>query len=135
MPRDFEYYEGVVFDFHAAGESWGRGGRYSPNGPNTPDTACGLALDASRLAGRSAGETRQPVVIGVLADTPAQLGRALSVARALHRSGIAAALADPASASPITVTVSGESLVARTPEGEQTMSSLDEVVGMLLRYK
>lgn len=135
MPRDFEYYEGVVFDFHAAGESWGRGGRYSPNGPNTPDTACGLALDASRLAVRSAGDTRQPVVIGIVAETSAQLGRALTVARALHRSGIPAALADPERPSTITVTVSGESLVARTPEGEQTMSSLDEVVGMLLRYK
>jgi len=135
MPRDFDYYTGVVFDFHAEGESWGRGGRYSPNGPGTPDTACGLALDASRLAARSSGETRKPVIIGVVAATPVHLGKALSVARALHRSGVAAALADLASPSPVTVTVSGESLIARTPDGEQTMSSLDEVVGMLIRYK
>jgi hypothetical protein len=70
-----------------------------------------------------------------VAATASDLGRALTVARALHRGGIAAALAGPETSSEVTVTVAGESLTARTPEGEQTMSTLDEVVGMLLRYK
>jgi histidyl-tRNA synthetase len=135
MPRDFDYYTGVVFEFHADEESWGRGGRYSPNGHRTPDTACGLGLDASRLATRSAGATRNAGVISIVAATASDLGRALTVARALHRGGIAAALAGPETSSEVTVTVAGESLTARTPEGEQTMSTLDEVVGMLLRYK
>jgi ATP phosphoribosyltransferase regulatory subunit len=136
MPRDFEYYTGVVFEFTSNGESWGGGGRYRPSGTNTPETACGLGLEAARLASHVFSSTRQPITVWIMPGSSSDLGRAVSVARALHRSGIAAALAEPrAVAAGIGVNVAGEQLVARLPDGEHSMSALDDLVGLLIQYK
>lgn len=135
MPRDFDYYTGVVFEFESNGESWGGGGRYAPTGPGAAPTACGLGLEASRLAAHVATSDRERLVVGVAPASAADLGRALNVARALHRGGIAAALAVGGSGCKVEVSVSGDSLVARTPDGEQIMHRLDDVVGLLIRYK
>lgn len=135
MPRDFDYYSGIAFEFEADGESWGGGGRYTPTGPGTAATACGLALDAGRLARHLSPGTRQPMMVAVIPAAPADMGRAVGVARALHRAGIAAALSAPGAATEVAVTVSADSLVARTPEGERGMSALDDVVGLLIQYK
>ncbi len=135
LPRDFEYYSGVVFEFTSAGQSWGGGGRYRPAGPGTPETACGLGLEAERLANHVSASTEEPVVVSIVPEAPGDLARALLVARALHRGGVAAALAGPLASSPVAVTVSGDDLIARTPKGEQTMSALDDVVGLLLQLK
>jgi hypothetical protein len=59
----------------------------------------------------------------------------VAVARALHRGGIAAALADDAAAGELSVRVEGDRLVARTPDGERQMTALDDVVGLLVQYK
>jgi histidyl-tRNA synthetase len=133
--RDFEYYSGVVFEFTSASQSWGGGGRYRPAGPGTPETACGLGLEAERLADHVSGTTGEPVVVSIIPTAPADRVRALAVARALHRGGVAAALAEPDNGSPVAVTVSGDRLLARTPHGERTMSALDDVVGLLLQFK
>ncbi len=135
MPRDFDYYTGVVFEFESHGESWGGGGRYSPGGPGTADTACGLGLEAGRLAAHLAPTTRERMLVAVTPASPADMGRALSVARALHRGGIAAALSGDPATSRLAVTVSGASLLARTPDGERAMSALDDVVGLLIQHK
>ena len=135
LPRDFEYYSGVVFEFTSDGQSWGGGGRYRPAGPGTPETACGLGLEAERLADHISGTTSEPTIVAVVPETPADLARALAAARALHRGGIAAALAGPVNGSPVAVTVAGIHLIARTPDGERTMSALDDVVGLLLQFK
>ncbi|MBI5947649.1 MAG: ATP phosphoribosyltransferase regulatory subunit [Chloroflexi bacterium] len=135
MPRDFDYYTGVVFEFESHGESWGGGGRYSPGGPGTASTACGLGLEAGMLASHLAPTTRERMVVAVTPAAPDDMGRAIAVARALHRGGIAAALSGEPGSSKLGVTVSGSSLVARTPDGERAMSALDDVVGLLIQYK
>ncbi len=134
MPCDFEYYTGVVFEFETAGRSWGRGGRYTPGAGLGGDSACGLALDLDRLAGEVAQSTRRRPSVNVLPGGAGDMARAMAVARALHRGGIAAALAAEAGDS-LSVKVAGERLVARTPDGEREMASLDDLVGLLVQYK
>ena len=135
MPRDFEYYTGVVFEFHAEGGSWGRGGRYTPSGIEAPATACGVGLSLDRLARHVEPSTRRRTSVAVIPVRPADLSGAVAVARALHRSGIAAALADGNSAHALTVRVEGERLITQTPDGEQQMRTLDDLVGLLVQYK
>ncbi len=135
LPRDFEYYTGVVFEFVSGGHSWGGGGRYRPAGPGTPESACGLGLDAALLAAHISATTRPPMVVSIVPATEADMARAVSVARALHRSGVAAALATGAEDAPLAVRVSAEGLAARTPNGERNMTALDDVVGLLLQFK
>jgi histidyl-tRNA synthetase len=135
MPLDFEYYTGVVFDFASGAERWGSGGRYTPAGAETASTACGLGLETSKLAAHLSATTRRRLVVSIVPATPADLGRSLAVARALHRSGIAATLADARTTTEIAVNVGDGRLVARTPDGERVMSSLDDVVGLLVQYK
>ena len=135
LPRDFDYYTGVVFEFEAAGRSWGKGGRYTPNGAATPGSACGLGLDIAPLAALLAPNTGRREPVAVIPAASSDFARAMSVARALHRSGIAAALAGDPTAAPLSVTVSGATLTARTPEGERAMAVLEEVVGLLVQFK
>jgi histidyl-tRNA synthetase len=135
LPRDFEYYTGVVFEFDSAGSPWGRGGRYSPGGEGTAATACGLGLEAGELAMHLATSTRPRQWVAVVPASAGDLGRALAVARALHRSGINAALAEAAAPGGLAVRVAGERLVAQTPDGEREMSALDDVVGLLVQFK
>ncbi len=135
LPRDFQYYTGVAFEFTSAGQSWGSGGRYRPTSPGTPDTACGLGLEAARLASHIASTTREPAVVAIVPAGANDLAEALAVARALHRSGVAAALAPADGAAPVSVTVSGRELTARTPGGDQVMSSLDDLIGLLVQFK
>jgi ATP phosphoribosyltransferase regulatory subunit HisZ len=135
LPRDFDYYTGVVFEFEADGGTWGRGGRYSPTGDATPASASGLGLDLGALAVRVAPNTRSRAAVAVVPASANDFARAMSVARALHRSGIAAALASSAGDATLAVTVKGEKLVARTPEGDREMAALDDVVGLLVQFK
>lgn len=135
MPRDFDYYTGAVFEFDADGLSWGKGGRYAPGGEDTPATACGLGLDAGRLAAHLAGSARPKPRVAIVPGSPDDLARALDVARALHRSGIAAALASDLVDQDLGVLVSGAGLVARTRDGDHEMAALDDVVGLLLQQK
>lgn len=135
LPRDFEYYTGVVFEFVTGEHQWGGGGRYAPNGPGSADTACGLGLNTNLLAAHVEATTRRGLIVAVIPATETDFSRALDAARALHRNGIAAALASEPGAGGIGVTVSEKGLTAHTPEGEQAMASLDDVVGLLLQYK
>jgi histidyl-tRNA synthetase len=135
MPRDFEYYSGAVFEFESGETSWGGGGRYSSPGAGMGATACGLGLEAGLLAAHAAPMTRARQVVSVIARTPADFGRAIALARALHRSGIAAALGDGASSAALAVYVGADGLVAHTPDGERSMQALDDVVGLLIQYK
>lgn len=134
MVRDFEYYTGVVFEFAANGETWGGGGRYTSSGER-PVTGCGLGLDLSRLARTLAPTTAHRPVVAVIATGGSDLSRALEVARALHRSGIAAALATEGAAAGLAVVVRDGVLSARDAAGERTMRDLDEVVDLLIRHK
>jgi len=135
LPRDFEYYSGVVFEFTSGGQSWGGGGRYRPAGPGTPDTACGMGLEAKQLAEHISGTTGEPLVVAIIPAAPSALARSLAVARALHRGGVAAALGGPTDGPPLSVTVSRDQLIAHTPNGDRAMSALDDVVGLLLQFK
>lgn len=135
LPRDFEYYSGVVFEFTSQGETWGAGGRYTPSGAATASTACGLALEASRVASHLTSRTRKRMVVSIVPGTPADFGAAVACARALHRSGVAASLAADPSASEIAVTITNGRLLARTPGGEREMAALDDVVGLLIQFK
>ena len=135
MARDFEYYTGVVFDVVSGDDSWGSGGRYHPNVPGAAESACGLGLEATKLIGHVSASTRQRTVVSVVPGSEALFSKSLGVARALHRNGILASLAVSGSESTIAVVVNEAGLTARTPEGEQEMASLDDVVGLLLQYK
>ncbi|OAI41979.1 hypothetical protein AYO38_03365 [bacterium SCGC AG-212-C10] len=132
LPRNFEYYTGVVFEFFANGIEWGGGGRYTTA---SGGTACGLALEAARLASLLASATPRRVVVSIVPATKMDFGPALAVAEALHSTGIAAALANDNRSGTIAVRVGGDSLVAMTPDGDRQMTSLDDVVGLLVQYK
>jgi histidyl-tRNA synthetase len=135
MPRGFAYYTGVVFEFTALGETWGSGGRYTPAGSAAAGSACGLGLDASRLAAHLTATTRKRLVVSIIPTTPSDLGPAIAMARALHRSGVAATLTDDGSESEIVVTINRGRLVAKTPGGVREMAAADDVVGLLLQFK
>jgi histidyl-tRNA synthetase len=135
MPRDFEYYTGVVFEFHAGGAGWGSGGRYTPAGTDAPATACGLGLSLDRLARHVRSSTRRRTSVAVIPESPDQMARAIAAARALHRGGIAAVLAVAWADEPLAVRVGSDRLTARTPDGEHQMKTLDDVVGLLVQYK
>ena len=135
LPRDFEYYTGVVFEFVTGEHEWGGGGRYAPNGPGSAETACGLGLHATLLAGHVEATTRKDLTVAVIPGSEADFSRALGAARALHRNGISAALASRPDERGIGVTVRETGLTAHTPDGERAMDSLDDVVGLLLQYK
>jgi ATP phosphoribosyltransferase regulatory subunit HisZ len=135
IPRDFEYYTGVVFEFDAGGEAWGRGGRYAPGGADTAATACGLGLEAGRLAEHVAASTAPTATVAIVPATPDDLGAALAAARALHRSGIAGALALDERDASVAVRVAGGQFVAHTPSGTRTLNALGELVELLVQYK
>jgi histidyl-tRNA synthetase len=135
MPRDFEYYTGVVFEFEAGGARWGTGGRYAPGGEGTPATACGLAIEAGALARHLTPGTRRPLTVSVVPATSAHLAEAMRVARGLHPFGIAAALAAEEGDGPITVHVGNGVLRAVTPDGETPIEALDDLVELCIRYK
>jgi histidyl-tRNA synthetase len=135
MPRDFAYYSGVVYEFDADGLIWGKGGRYTPGGEGVAATACGLGLDLEQLAARVAPQTRRRDPVAVVPAAAEDMNRAMTVIRALHKSGVQAALGGPEAQADVTVTVSAAGLLARTAAGEQAISSLDDVVGLLVQRK
>lgn len=135
IPRDFEYYTGVVFEFDADGQSWGKGGRYAPGLAGTPKTACGLALDAGRLADHLAPSSRPRLTVAVVPGSAEDMGAALEVAGTLHRSGISAALAPDPGGAAVAVRVRGGKLSATTPDSDQPLDSLDDLVGLLVQFK
>jgi histidyl-tRNA synthetase len=135
MPRDFEYYTGVVFEFDAEGTAWGRGGRYTPSGIEAPATACGLGLSLDRLARQVEPSTRPRTSVAVIPASPDDLSRAVAVARALHRGGIAAALASGEGGQALSVRVAGERITTHTPDGDHEMRTLDDLVGLLVTFK
>lgn len=135
MPRDFAYYTGVVFEFEADGLSWGKGGRYTPGGDGVAGTACGAGLDLELLAGRIRPQTHARNPVTIVPEGAGDMAKAMSVARALHRSGVAASLGAELAADSLNVRVMGDRLVAHTPQGEQAMASLDDLVGLLVQHK
>jgi len=135
IPRDFEYYTGVVFEFDADGQSWGKGGRYAPGLAGPAKTACGLALDAGRLADHLAPSSTPRLTVAVVPGVLADMGEALQVAQTLHRSGISAALASDPGAAAVAVRVQAGALSATTPDTVRDLDSLDDLVGLLVQYK
>lgn len=135
MPRDFEYYTGVVFELDTEDASWGRGGRYSPRGLGVSADACGLGLSLDQLAGHVGPTTRRRQFVSVVPAGPGDLPVAMAAARALHRGGIAAVLAPGRDGSELALLVDGGDLIAHTPDGERRVNSLDEVVGILVQFK
>lgn len=135
IPRDFEYYTGVVFEFDADGQSWGKGGRYAPGLAGTARTACGLALDAGRLADHLAPSSAPRLTVAVVPAGSDDMGEALQVAQTLHRSGISASLATDPGAAAVAVRVREGRLAATTPDADRDLDSLDDLVGLLVQYK
>ncbi|MDZ7728471.1 MAG: ATP phosphoribosyltransferase regulatory subunit [Dehalococcoidia bacterium] len=135
MPTDFEYYTGVVFEFDADGQTWGRGGRYALPAPVEQRSACGLALDADALSRHVERPETSGVLVAVLPASAADAARSIDVARSLHRHGIPAALESAADGAPVTVRVSGDSLQA-TANGEQrTIKDFQELLSLALEQK
>lgn len=135
MPRDFEYYTGVVFELDTEDASWGRGGRYSPRGLAGSADACGLGLSLDQLASHVGPSTRRRQSVSVIPVGPGDLSLAMAAARALHRGGIAAALATRRDGSELALRIEGPRLTAHTPDGDVQVTSLDEVVGILVQFK
>jgi histidyl-tRNA synthetase len=134
IPSDFEYYTGVVCEFRSGAKVWGRGGRYSLAGPVGQETACGLGLEATALAGYLRRQDGVEGVVAVVPAEPAAMSRALEAARTLHRAGIAAALGEDNTAT-LSLRVGTETLSAHTPDGERSIEQLEDVVGILIQYK
>jgi histidyl-tRNA synthetase len=135
MVRDFEYYTGTIFEFVSGGGSWGGGGRYTPAGVEGPASACGAALYAAPLAIAMAPTTRPAVVVAVTPVSSADVGRALTVARELHRGGVPAALARPGDAREPGVRVDGGTLTALAGGRERKIEKLEDLVALLLAEK
>ncbi|MCA9823010.1 MAG: ATP phosphoribosyltransferase regulatory subunit [Dehalococcoidia bacterium] len=135
MARDFEYYTGVVFELDTEHASWGRGGRYAPQGASATTEACGLGLSLDQLAAHAGPSTRRRQSVSIVPVDPQDLTLAMAAARALHRGGIAAALATARDAGELSLRIEGTKLTAHTPDGDIHVKSLDEVVGILVQYK
>ena len=133
VPLDFDYYSGVTWEFVGEGVTWARGGRYEPVGPGTPETACGLGLDASSLLDRLAPSTSRRNVVGIFAATDEDLSGALAVARTLHRHDISAALGY--GDAPVRVTVSAEGMFACTPDEDPQPVTTDDILSLVLSQK
>ncbi len=135
LPLDFEYYSGVTWELGGGGgTSWGRGGRYEPVGPNTPPSACGLALDLDGLAAQLRRTSPRRAVVPIIAVREADLAPALDLARSLHRQGIPAALGET-HASPIRLSVGPNGITAAGPDVSREGATLDEVVQLVLQHK
>jgi len=134
MPVDFEYYAGVVFELERGDERLGSGGRYTPTWSGLAPTACGMALGLAHIAALLGDQVTARPAVSVIAGAHGDYARAIRVARALHRSGVAASL-DAQPAGPLAVRVQGDTLVAVTPTGERLLSSLDELVALLISSK
>ncbi|HJP40320.1 MAG TPA: ATP phosphoribosyltransferase regulatory subunit [Dehalococcoidia bacterium] len=134
MPHDFEYYTGVVLEFEIGDIRVGSGGRYAPGWSGLTSTACGVALGVSPITMALGVRVPAEPVVSVVADTPEDYGRAVKLASALHRSGINASL-DSSPGGPFAVRVRGEQLFAVRPEGQQELSSLDQLVELLIDAK
>lgn len=134
MPRAFGYYTGAVFELSTGGETWGSGGRYTPYG-HPAGSACGLGLEASRLAAHLTPSTTSRPAVAIVPNAASDTGRAILVARSLHRAGIVATLVAETGSATVGVTVDGDRLAVRTPGGEQQAASLDELAGLLIQFK
>jgi histidyl-tRNA synthetase len=135
MPSDFEYYTGTVYEFRSGSQAWGRGGRYSLGGPVGQETACGLGLEATELASHLKPAGAAESVVFVVPANDSAVSRAVEVARTLHRAGIAAVLERTAPPDSLSVRVGQNTLSAHTPEGERAIYRLEDVVGILIKYK
>jgi histidyl-tRNA synthetase len=135
MSTDFGYYTGPVFEFRSGAHLWGRGGRYSLAPSLGGHSATGLGLDATALATAIQREDEGPAVVAVVPAQAADLGRAIEVARTLHRNDIPAALQSDGGSTPVAVLVAGGLLQARTPEGAVPLASLDDLLPLLLQFK
>jgi hypothetical protein len=99
-------------------------------------SATGLGLDATALASALHGDETQAIIVAVVPASAEDFGRAIEVARTLHRNDIPAALlAQPTESSPLAVMVSGERLEARTPEGVVAIDSLERLLPLLIQFK
>ena len=134
LPLDFEYYSGVTWELRGGDAPWGRGGRYEPVGPGTPESACGLALDLNRFVAKFRGTAGRRAVVPILAEREEDLSSALDLARSLHRHGIAAALGET-HASPIRLSVGANGVTATGPDVAKQRATLDEVVQLVLQHK
>jgi histidyl-tRNA synthetase len=135
MSTDFGYYTGPVFEFRSGAHLWGRGGRYALAPSLGGHSATGLGLDATALASAIQRDNEAPSIVAVVPAEPADLGRAIEVARTLHRNDIPAALQSAGGGTPVAVLVAGGGLQARTPEGLIPLTSLDDLLPLLLQFK
>jgi ATP phosphoribosyltransferase regulatory subunit HisZ len=135
MSTDFGYYTGPVFEFRHGARVWGRGGRYALAPSLGGHSATGLGLDATALASAIQRDDEGPSIVAVVPAEPADLGRAIEVARTLHRNDIPAALQSAGGSTPVAVLVAGGRLQARTPEGLVPLARLDDLLPLLLQFK
>ncbi len=135
LQRDFEYYRGPLFEFVLDGEDWGGGGRYVPSGGDGEATACGLALRVAPIIERLAARSGPRPVVALAPASPGDVARALAAARALHRSGISARLAQGRAEDTVSVTFDGPRTVVRAGGTETSVASLEELVSLLVREK
>jgi histidyl-tRNA synthetase len=134
MPADFEYYSGPVFAFRHAGREVGRGGRYRLHGALGSHSASGMGLDAAAIAELHDGTIDDAMYVAVIPASPADYGRAVGVARTLHRNDIPASL-EEAATGPVSLRVEGEQVELWAEGKREQAGSLEELVPLLLRYK
>jgi histidyl-tRNA synthetase len=136
LSPDFGYYTGPIFEFRRDGRLWGRGGRYELAPSLGGHSATGLGLDATALASAVPADGTLSSIVAVVPARPNDFGRAIEVARTLHRNDIPAALlAAPAESSAMTVVVRDGVMEAHTPEGVVQIETLDRLLPLLFQFK
>ncbi len=134
MPADFEYYTGPVFTFRQGSREVGRGGRYELCGALGNHAAAGIGLDATAIAqldNRSAGEA---LYVAVIPASPADYGRAMAVAKTLHRNDIPASLEEQRRG-PLALRVHSETVELLVEGSTGQTGTLEELLPLLFRYK
>lgn len=134
MPADFEYYTGPVFEFRVDAQEVGRGGRYELCGTLGSHSAAGLGLDMASLAGPSGTGGDEVTFVAVVPASASDYGRAVGVARTLHRSDVPASL-EQTDGPRVTVRVADQALELHAEGETHRVGSVDELVPLLLRYK
>lgn len=134
MPCDFEYYDGVVFEFVARGRVWGRGGRYVPPFGRC-ETACGLGLELSELAAALGADAVGEPAPAVVARSPRELPKALDVLRRLHAAGLNATLERELVEGRVRVVVDDGTLTVESGAGVTTVGSFEQLITVLAELK
>lgn len=137
MQLDFEYYDGVFFEFIDTKnlKSLGRGGRYKPNPEGGLKSAVGFALDIPVVLGHlQLARIPEKGQVNLLPSRKEDFAFTLQIADVLHENGIIASL-DGKNSADINVQIRNEIISLLRQDGQQDEIDLTSLLQLVLEVK